>query len=97
MTTLDQLEALAKDAKDNPVAYSMRDGHTHVDMRNAITQKLFQDAANPATILALIELCKQQHEALLNCEGVFDECKDYPVTHDNVIEALAAFDRFGKE
>ena len=31
-------------------------------------------------------------EALTNCEGMIDELRDYPVTHDSIIEALAALD-----
>lgn len=29
-------------------------------------------------------------EVLLTVEGMFDEIRDYPITHDMVIEALAA-------
>ena len=31
-------------------------------------------------------------EALTNCEGMIDELRDYPVTHDSIIEALAALE-----
>ena len=35
-------------------------------------------------------LMKQALEALRHCDAAFDECKDYPITHDLVIEAIWA-------
>lgn len=29
-------------------------------------------------------------EALINCDLAFEECKDYPITHDLVIQAITA-------
>ena len=36
-----------------------------------------------------IAACKQKDAALENVEGMLDELRDYPVTHDEIIEALA--------
>ena len=38
------------------------------------------------------EALRLAREALENCEGVVDELRDYPITHDLLIEALAAID-----
>lgn len=38
---------------------------------------------------ATIAACKLKDEALQNCEGMLDELRDYPITHDAIIEALA--------
>jgi hypothetical protein len=35
-----------------------------------------------------IAACKQKDAALENVEGMLDELRDYPVTHDEIIEAL---------
>ena len=35
-------------------------------------------------------------EALTNCEGMIDELRGYPVTHDSIIETLAALEADGK-
>ena len=37
---------------------------------------------------AIIAALVSARDALVNCEGAFDECKDYPITHDEVITAL---------
>lgn len=37
---------------------------------------------------SLKEQIKVAREALERCDRVLDECKDYPITHDEVIEAL---------
>ena len=42
----------------------------------------------------VIELCR---EALINCESALDESRDYPLTYDAVIEALAAINGLGKK
>ena len=36
-----------------------------------------------------VAACKLKDEALQNCEGMLDELRDYPITHDAIIEALA--------
>ena len=38
------------------------------------------------------EALRLAREALENCEGMVDELRDYPITHDLLIEALAAID-----
>lgn len=38
---------------------------------------------------AALAACKQKDAALQNCEGMLDELRDYPITHDAIIEALA--------
>lgn len=73
MTTLNELEALAK-ATDKFDA-------------NIFCQ--FYAAANPTTILTLIALVRQQHEALKWCAD------DEP--DKTVRQALAAFENFGVE
>ncbi len=40
-------------------------------------------------LAAAIAACKLKDEALQNCEGMLDELRDYPITHDAIIEALA--------
>jgi len=40
-------------------------------------------------LAAVIAACKLKDEALQNCEGMLDELRDYPITHDAIIEALA--------
>lgn len=40
-------------------------------------------------LAAALAACKQKDEALQNCEGMLDELRDYPITHDAIIEALA--------
>ena len=40
-------------------------------------------------LAAVIAACKVKDEALQNCEGMLDELRDYPITHDAIIEALA--------
>lgn len=42
-----------------------------------------------AELAAVIAACKLKDEALQNCEGMLDELRDYPITHDAIIEALA--------
>ena len=43
----------------------------------------------------VIELC---YEALVGCEGALDECRDYPITYNDVITALAAVEQLkGKD
>ena len=39
-------------------------------------------------LAAAIAACKLKDEALQNCEGMLDELRDYPITHDAIIEAL---------
>ena len=36
-----------------------------------------------------VAACKLKDAALENAEGMLDELRDYPVTHDEIIEALA--------
>ena len=40
-------------------------------------------------LAAAIAACELKDEALQNCEGMLDELRDYPITHDAIIEALA--------
>ena len=40
-------------------------------------------------LAAVIAACKLKDAALQNCEGMLDELRDYPITHDAIIEALA--------
>lgn len=40
-------------------------------------------------LAAALAACKQKDAALQNCEGMLDELRDYPITHDAIIEALA--------
>ena len=40
-------------------------------------------------LAAAIAACRLKDEALQNCEGMLDELRDYPITHDAIIEALA--------
>ena len=40
-------------------------------------------------LAAALVACKLKDEALQNCEGMLDELRDYPITHDAIIEALA--------
>lgn len=85
MTTLDQLEALAK--KVINAAGQMQIIDANYD---------YATKANPATILALIELCKQQHEALKDIRDNVYRC-ERSLLEETAGEALAAFENFGKE
>ena len=40
-------------------------------------------------LAAALAACKLKDGALQNCEGMLDELRDYPITHDAIIEALA--------
>ena len=40
-------------------------------------------------LAAALAACELKDEALQNCEGMLDELRDYPITHDAIIEALA--------
>ncbi len=40
-------------------------------------------------LAAALAACKRKDDALQNCEGMLDELRDYPITHDAIIEALA--------
>lgn len=40
-------------------------------------------------LAAALAACKLKDEALQNYEGMLDELRDYPITHDAIIEALA--------
>ena len=40
-------------------------------------------------LAAAIAACKLKDEALQNYEGMLDELRDYPITHDAIIEAIA--------
>lgn len=111
MTTLNELEALAKDATQGPwmrlfgertVYDRMNDGcrgvaivrtDTHPPCGKDVDNLDFIAAANPATILALIALVRQQHEALEGFIG--EEEEEYPLT--KAAHALAAYEQFGKE
>lgn len=83
MTTLDQLEALAK------AALHENEHPLEIDLGDISNSELFCAEVTPMTILALIALVRQQHEALKWCAD--DELDS------TVREALAAFENFGKE
>ena len=56
-----------------------------IDLRN-------RDAAIKsyvAQITTLKTALKVARDALNDCEGALDECHDYPITYDTVLEALA--------
>ena len=40
-------------------------------------------------LAALAEQNEKMREALVDCEQALDECRDYPITYDSVIEALS--------
>ena len=40
-------------------------------------------------LAALAEQNAKMREALVDCEQALDECRDYPITYDSVIEALS--------
>ena len=40
-------------------------------------------------LAAALAACKLKDEALQNYEGMLDELRDYPITHDAIIEAIA--------
>ena len=40
-------------------------------------------------LAALAEQNKKMREVLVDCEQALDECRDYPITYDSVIEALS--------
>ena len=40
-------------------------------------------------LAALAEQNAKMREALVDCELALDECRDYPITYDSVIEALS--------
>ena len=48
-----------------------------------------QLAASQKREAAALAACKLKDEALQNYEGMLDELRDYPITHDAIIEALA--------
>ena len=57
--------------------------HFADDETLALVTKLQQQLA------AALAACKLKDGALQNCEGMLDELRDYPITHDAIIEALA--------
>lgn len=113
MTTLDQLEALAKAATPGPWEfYEWDDGDftsmvRDVELATITTPRSytrsdnrFIAAANPTAILALIALVRQQHESMLAvlCDPEGTPCFDGSNGDREVIaEAIAAFESFGAE
>lgn len=93
MSKLDQLEQLA-DAAFEPIDYSTQSPNEIQDV--LLAQTYFRNAANPQTIKQMTSILKTVRIALLECEAALDECKDYPFTHDSVIEALYAIQEFEK-
>lgn len=39
--------------------------------------------------IALKSALNVARDALIDCEGALDECRDYPITYDTILEALA--------
>ena len=85
MTTLTNLEALAKAVTD-----PYKDDW---ELKQALVK--FDCAANPETILALIALIKQQHEAL-NFAADFIPASECKVGECAVCKAIAAYEQFDK-
>lgn len=84
MTTLNELEALAKAMKAvDPRLLKPTDGVLHWN---------YYDAVTPSNILALIELCRMQHEHIEHFV-----IKQKPMDGHYFYEAIAAFESFGKE
>ena len=88
---LANLEALAKAATSRYGEALNRDDYT--DLMNHINR--FKNAANPETILALIALIKQQHEALYiaKMKSSYIDPK-YGLPHINA--AIAAYEQMMK-
>lgn len=107
MTIITELEALAKAAAPGDWYFA---GCNTVEVNHPVHgvyeiahpciidgTARFIAKANPSTILALIALCKQQHEALSLVDEIAD---DYAVSRGMtvpMVEALTAFENFGKE
>ena len=92
---LDQLEALAKAAIDEP---------NHGRLQYFITE--FYNAANPQTIKQLIALVRLQHSVIESTEtemryaGFSQHESDNAMrkqVHEEALKALAAYEQFGKE
>lgn len=86
MTTLTELEALAKAAEQKG-----REVEKHLGYDGSRSGSYVASIRND-TILALIALCRQQHEACHVYKNV-----DMRKGHAMIIKALAAFEQFGKE
>jgi len=61
------------------------ESNRRLDLMNTLDAELEASRKREA---AAIAACKTKDEALQNCEGMLDELRDYPVTHDAIIEAL---------
>lgn len=108
MTTLDELEALAKEATPGEWLTTKRsvyvlhsvdpvDGGEVVCQPKRAVDTRFIAAANPTTILTLIALVRLQHESMLAvlCDPEGTPCFDGSNGDREVIaEALYAFDHF---
>ena len=46
-------------------------------------------SAQPDRTAELESALKVARDALNDCEGALDECRDYPITYDTILEALA--------
>lgn len=88
MTTLTELEALAKAAEQQG-----REVEKHLGYDGSRSGSYVASIRND-TILALIALCKQQHEVLRCMSGTGVAPK---LTQQMRISAIAAFEQFGKE
>ena len=51
--------------------------------------EFFAEDACKEQLAALAEQNEKLREALVDCEQALDECRDYPITYDSVIEALS--------
>ena len=56
---------------------------------HCITQFELEDLRMKEQLAALAEQNAKMREALVDCEQALDECRDYPITYDSVIEALS--------
>ena len=56
---------------------------------HCITQFELEDLRMKDQLAALAEQNEKMREALVDCEQALDECRDYPITYDSVIEALS--------
>lgn len=57
-----------------------------------ILQDMNIDHVWGAEVVDVETLLRECREALLHCEGVFDEVRGYPITYDLTIEATAKID-----
>ena len=61
-----------------------KDSHEFTILCAKETEKVLREQ-----LAALAEQNAKMREALVDCEQALDECRDYPITYDIVIEALS--------